>query len=190
MLYIQFMAELSEISIDVVQWRVEDVHIPPSVNTLADLVASKSPSSPYISPSDLTCFAVRLLLLTQPIISYEHAGKCYCICGIRTLQAAKTCLKPDDLVPVHMIEKSSISDEQLIQLAQSDLYLKSFFSMFARDPDVLAQMYNIIGKGILKHIAPGHHTKSKFAQDADYSRQRVFYERIKNDGSDSSTQPA
>jgi len=180
------MTELLKISIDVVQWPVEDVHISPAIATLADLVASQPPSSPHLSPSHLTSMGTQTLLLTQPIIAYARAAKCYCICGIRTLQAAKTCLSPTALVPVYMIEESSISDEQVIQLAKSDLYLKSYFNMFARSPDLLAQMHDIIGKDIIKHIAPGHQTKSKFARDAAYSRQRVFYERIKTDGSDSS----
>jgi len=180
------MTELLKISIDVVQWPVEDVHISPAIAPLADLVASQPPSSPHLSPSHLTSMGIQTLILTQPIIAYALDAECYCICGIRTLQAAKTCLSPNDLVPVHIIQKFSMSDEQLLQLANSDLYLKSYFNMFARDPYLLAQMYDIIGKDIIKHIAPGHQTKSKFARDAAYSRQRVFYERIKTDGSDSS----
>ena len=176
------MTEPSKISIDIVQRRLEDVHIYPPMNALADLVASQPPISRYISPSDLTSMGVQTLILTQPIIAYALDAKCYCICGIRTLQAAKTCLSPNDLVPVHMIEKFRISCEQLLQLGKSDLYLKSYFNMFARDPYLLAQMYDLIGKDIIKHIAPGHQTKAKFAKDAGYSRQRVFYERIKADG--------
>jgi len=161
---------------------LSELGLSPLVASLVAVVARQSSISPYLSPADLSRQGVETLLICQPIVAIEQGEMCECLCGIRTLQAARTHFASTDLIPIHIIQKPIPSNEQLIQLSRADLYLKSFVNMFLREPEVLAAAHDAISKQLIKMIAPGHQSKVQYAEDAGYSKQ-VFYKQQKDSGS-------
>jgi len=170
------MAELFHYQVDIVQQRLEHVEVHPALDGIVEVMVSQPQGSSYISPSQLSQQAVKLLMITQPIIVIKQNNKYSCVCGLRTLHAAKVNFKPSDKVSVHIIRNSDMNAAQFEWIAHSDVYLKTFINMYMREPDLLARLYNQIGKELIRTIAPKHHLKTQYAKDAGYSRQRVFYQ--------------
>lgn len=176
------MTVISGIRLEASSWPLGKVVLSPLVAPLVAVVARESANAPYLSPVDLSRNGVETLLVCQPVIAIEQRGMCECLCGLRTLQAARTHFASTEVIPIQIIKKPTPSDEQLFQLAKADLYLKSLSNMFLREPVVLAAAYDVLGKQLIKMIAPGHQSKGQFAQDAGYSRQ-IFYQKLKSNES-------
>jgi len=170
------MTELSHFQVEAVQKELECVDIHPALDGIVDVIASQSPNSSYISPSQLSKRAVELLLITQPIIVIQQNGKYLCVCGLRTLHATKVTYGSSDSITVHIIQNPEMTADQFAWIAHSDVYLKTFVNMYMREPKLLAKLYDQIGKELIKSIVPRHQLKKQFANDAGFSRQRVFYQ--------------
>jgi len=170
------MTELFHFHIDIVQQRLENVGIHPDLDGIVEIVVSQSSASSYISASQLSRRAVELLLITQPIIAIEQGAQCLCVCGLRTLHAAKMTFGTLDKIPVHIICTSDITADQFEWIAHSDIYLKTFINMYMREPELLAKLYDQIGKELIQSIVPKHQLKKQYASDAGHNRQRVFYQ--------------
>ena len=170
------MTYLSQLQIGIIQHTLGEVEIHPALSGIVDVVASRTPDSPYISLNQLSKRAIELLFITQPIIVIQQNGRYFCVCGLRTLHAAKVTFTPSEKIPVHVICNPNISADQLIWIAHSDFYLKTFINMYMQEPQLLAKLYEQIGKELIRSIAPKHHLKKQFAEDAGYTRQRVFYQ--------------
>jgi len=157
--------------------KIDSIEISPLVDSLIQLMTSKSGgmNMRYLYPSDISKEALEVLLLTQPVITYQQADKYFCICGIRTLQALKTNLNREHEVPIVLLDASIISDESLSTYAKSDFYLKAFYNMYVRNSSHLAELYEVIGEDVISQLAPRHGSKGQFAKDAGFNRQSIFY---------------
>jgi len=170
------MTELFNLSIDIVQHKLGSIKIHPALNDIVGIISSPSSNSD-LSPSQLSKQAVELLIITQPIIVIQRGREYLCISGLRTLHAARVTFISTDNISVQAIQNPEVTSEQLIWIAYSDIYLKTFINMYLHEPSLLLKLYNQMGKELIESIAPKHQSKKQFAKDAGYSRQRVFYEK-------------
>jgi len=172
---------MTKSSNQIIHIKIDSIEISPLLDSFIQLMISKSDDKTlrYLYPIDISKEAVEILLFTQPVISYKKDEKYFCICGIRTLQAVKTNLSRESEVPIVLLDAAIISDEILSTYAKSDIYLKSFYNMYVRHSNHLAELYEVIGKDVISQLAPRHGSKGQFAKDAGFNRQSVFYS-VKN----------
>jgi len=158
---------------------VSKLQVHPVAMPWMDLLAMQTSASPYLKVTQLSEFAVRCLLWTQPIQAVRQGNKYLCIAGLRTLQAARA-MVPNEEVPVDVIRTRCLPID-LETWAGCDLFLKSLGHLFFRDRPILRAAYEILDKTLIRKIAPRHWSKTAFTRAAGYSRQHGFYAKEYHD---------